>query len=335
MKSFLDEMNELCDFHFNNCKEYRLILNRLFGGFRRAKSLEELPFIPVSVFKDLDLMSVPRHEVFKTLSSSGTSGAQSRIFLDKHNSLNQTLALKELFQEQFGQARLPMIIFDSQEQLRSSANASARKAAVIGFSAFASKRFFVLGEDFEIDWDKLEETLASNSNIDVVIFGFTFMLWTHLVINNRGNRTFNLPGGVILHGGGWKKLEGLGINKSTFKAEMKRITGARRVIDYYGMAEQAGSIFFECEFGFFHESKFSSVIMRDPYSLLPIEVGNLGLVQVISKLPSSYPGHSILTQDLGITHGMDDCSCKRPGRYFSMEGRMPNSQVRGCSDVGI
>lgn len=335
MKLFLDEMNELCDFHFNNCEEYRLIVNRLFRGFNGAKNLEELPFIPVSVFKELDLMSVPRQEVFKTLSSSGTSGTHSRIFLDRQNSLNQTLALKELFQEQFGQARLPMIIFDSQEQLRSSASASARKAAVIGFSAFASKRFFALGEDFEIDWNKLEENLATNSNGKVVMFGFTFMLWTHLVINNRGNRTFNLPGGVILHGGGWKKLEGLGISKSDFKAEMKRITGASRIIDYYGMAEQAGSIFFECESGFFHESKFSSVITRDPYSLMPLEAGKTGLVQVISKLPTSYPGHSILTQDLGVLHGINDCSCKRPGRYFSIEGRMPNSQVRGCSDVGI
>ena len=139
MKLFLDELNELCDFHFNNCKEYRLIVYRLFGGFKKAKNLEELPFIPVSIFKDLDLTSVSRHEVFKTLSSSGTSGTQSRIFLDKKNSLNQTLALKELFQEQFGQARRPMIIFDSQEQLRSSASANGAHAKMLNTAkVFAS-----------------------------------------------------------------------------------------------------------------------------------------------------------------------------------------------------
>jgi hypothetical protein len=335
MNLFLHEMNELCDFHFNNCDKYRLMVNRLFGGLSKAKSLEELPFIPVTVFKDLDLMSIPQQEVFKTLSSSGTSGTQSKIFLNRENSLNQTLALKELFQEQFGRARLPIIIFDSQKQLRSSVSADARKAAVVGFSTFASPRFFALGEDFEIDWDKLEEYILINSHSEVVIFGFTFLLWTHLVMNNRNNRTFNLPGGVILHGGGWKKLQGLGVSKSDFKAEMKRITGVSRVVDYYGMAEQAGSIFFECESGFFHESKFSSVIMRDPYSLLPLKAGELGLVQVVSKLPTSYPGHSILTQDLGVMHGIGDCSCKRSGRYFSIEGRMQNSQVRGCSDVGM
>jgi hypothetical protein len=280
-------------------------------------------------------MSVPRQDIFKTLSSSGTSGTQSRIFLNKENSRNQSQALKELFQEKFGGERLPMIILDSQEQLRSSTSTNARRAAVVGFSAFSSERLFPLGEDFEIDWDKIRKFIAKRAAEQVVLFGFTFLLWEHLVLNNRAKKTFELPRGVILHGGGWKKLEGLGISKIDFKVKMKEITGVSKVIDYYGMAEQAGSIFFECESGFFHESKFSTVIVRDPYSLLPLEIGKLGLVQVISKLPTSYPGHSILTQDLGMMHGVDDCPCKRPSRYFSIEGRMPNSQVRGCSDVGV
>jgi hypothetical protein len=335
MSKFLQEVNELCDFHFKNCVEYRLIVLRLFGGLRVANGLEELPFLPVSIFKELDLMSVPRQDIFKTLSSSGTSGTQSRIFLNKENSRNQSRALKELFQEQFGGARLPMIIFDSQEQLRSSTSANARRAAVIGFSAFSSERLFVLGEDFKINWDKIEKFIAERAVDQVVLFGFTFLLWEHLVLNNRANKTFKLPRGIILHGGGWKKLEGLGISKIDFKVEMKKITGASQVVDYYGMAEQAGSIFFECESGYFHESNYSRVITRDPYSLLPLEVGELGLVQVISKLPTSYPGHSILTQDLGTIHGESDCSCRRASRYFSIEGRMPNSQVRGCSDVGV
>lgn len=335
MSKFLQEVNGLCDFHFENCVEYRLIILRLFGGLRVANRLEDLPFLPVSIFKELDLMSVPRQDIFKTLNSSGTSGTQSRIFLNKENSRNQSRALKELFQEQFGGERLPMIILDSQEQLRSSTSTNARRAAVVGFSAFSSERLFALGEDFEIDWDKIGKFIAERSAKQVILFGFTFLLWEHLVLNNRTKKTFKLPRGVILHGGGWKKLEGLGISKIDFKVEMKKITGVSKVIDYYGMAEQAGSIFFECRSGYFHESNYSRVIMRDPYSLLPLEVGELGLVQVISNLPTSYPGHSILTQDLGIIHGEGDCSCRRAGQYFSIEGRMPNSQVRGCSDVGV
>ena len=335
MSTFLNQINELNHFHFKNCEEYRLIVIRLFGGLRIANSLDELPFVPVSIFKDLDLVSVPQKDVFKTLISSGTTGKQSRIFLDRENALNQSRALKELFQEHFGGARLPLIVLDSQTQLRSKASANARTAAVIGFSAFASERLFILGEDLKIDWDRLEEFIAKNNESQVILFGFTYILWTHLVLENREKRTFKLPGGTVLHGGGWKKLEGLGVSKMDFKAEIKKITGVSRVVDYYGMAEQAGSIFLECESGYFHESHYSTVIIRDPFSLLPLDVGASGIVQVISKLPTSYPGHSILTQDLGTIHGEDNCSCKCPGKYFSIEGRMPSSQVRGCSDVGI
>jgi len=57
------------------------------------------------------------------------------------------------------------------------------------------------------------------------------------------------------------------------------------------------------------------------------------LVQVLSLLPYSYPGHSLLTEDLGVLVGEDGCACGRPGRYFLVHGRQESAEVRGCSDV--
>ena len=37
-------------------------------------SYKELPFLPVRLFKELDLRSVPKEEVVKTMTSSGTTG---------------------------------------------------------------------------------------------------------------------------------------------------------------------------------------------------------------------------------------------------------------------
>ena len=43
-----------------------------------------MPFIPVSLFKMFNLLSIPKEQIFKTMTSSGTSGqAVSKIFLDK------------------------------------------------------------------------------------------------------------------------------------------------------------------------------------------------------------------------------------------------------------
>ena len=58
-----------------------------------------------------------------------------------------------------------------------------------------------------------------------------------------------------------------------------------------------------------------------------------GLVQVISTIPESYPGHCILTEDLGRQIGFDDCECGRAGKYFTIYGRAEQSEVRGCSDT--
>jgi hypothetical protein len=99
------------------------------------------------------------------------------------------------------------------------------------------------------------------------------------------------------------------------------------------MVEQTGSIFIECEYGYLHSPSYSEVIVRNPISLLPSEVGQEGVVQVISVLPMSYPGHSILTEDLGTVMGRDDCKCGRTGQYFVISGRIKDAEVRGCSDT--
>ena len=61
--------------------------------------------------------------------------------------------------------------------------------------------------------------------------------------------------------------------------------------------------------------------------------GEEGVLQVLSPLPRSYPGHSLLTEDLGVLLGEDDCPCGRKGKYFKVTGRVPRAEVRGCSDT--
>jgi len=59
-----------------------------------------------------------------------------------------------------------------------------------------------------------------------------------------------------------------------------------------------------------------------------------GLIQLISLLPTSYPGHNILTEDIGEVIGEDDCKCGLKGKYFLVHGRAKEAELRGCSDVG-
>ena len=99
------------------------------------------------------------------------------------------------------------------------------------------------------------------------------------------------------------------------------------------MVEQPGSIFTECDIGDrLHCSKFSDIIIRDS-QLNKLPHNKKGIIQVLSLLPESYPGHNLITEDLGEILGEDDCPCGRKGKYFIVHGRIPRAEVRGCSDV--
>jgi hypothetical protein len=99
------------------------------------------------------------------------------------------------------------------------------------------------------------------------------------------------------------------------------------------MVEQVGSIFVECEKGHLHTPNHADILIRDPITFEPLPFKQKGLIQVMSVLPKSYPGQSLLTEDLGTILGEDDCPCGWKGRYFSVEGRLPKAELRGCSDT--
>ena len=63
-----------------------------------------------------------------------------------------------------------------------------------------------------------------------------------------------------------------------------------------------------------------------------VEDGKKGFIQLISLLPSSYPGHSILTEDLGEIVN-NSCECSSLGKKFKVHGRIKKAEIRGCSDI--
>jgi hypothetical protein len=50
-------------------------------------------------------------------------------------------------------------------------------------------------------------------------------------------------------------------------------------------------------------------------------------------LPTSYPGHNILTEDVGEIIDRTKCNCALEGKRFLIHGRAERAEIRGCSDV--
>jgi len=327
-------LNSLTLHHIHNNAAYKAIIEKT-TGFQEASALEEIPYLPVQLFKLMELASIPQEEVIKVLTSSGTTGQQvSKIYLDKETSISQTRALVEVMKPVIGEKRLPMIILDTKSVLKDRRSFSARGAGILGFANFGRQHFYALNDDMTVDWDGLQQYLAHHSDTKFLLFGFTFMIWKH-VYQEAINRGLSIDFGdsILIHGGGWKKLQEEAVDAQTFNRELKRVLGIREVHNYYGMVEQVGSIFVECEYEHLHTPNFADIIIRDPYSFAPLPYGKQGLIQVLSLLPKSYPGHSLLTEDIGTIHGEDDCPCGWKGKFFTVAGRIPRAELRGCSDT--
>ncbi len=328
-------MDALTCHHYENCPPYRGIVDALGGLPAATGSSLDTPYLPVRLFKDLDLRSVEAEEVVKTMTSSGTTGqAVSRIYLDRGTATNQTKVLTRLVSTLIGSQRLPMIIIDSEDVVKDRTKFSARGAGILGFSMFARDKVYALDSDMRLNLDALQAFLAKHEGKPLFAFGFTFMIWQHFYTElARSGVELDLSQATLIHGGGWKKLAAQAVSTHEFREALRQVSGLRNIHDYYGMVEQTGSIYLECEQGHLHTSIFSHVVIRRPFDFSPAAVGEQGLIQVLSVLPVSYPGHSLLTEDEGVLLGEDDCPCGRLGKYFAVLGRIKNAELRGCSDT--
>ena len=99
------------------------------------------------------------------------------------------------------------------------------------------------------------------------------------------------------------------------------------------MVEQVGSVYIENSDGNLHCPNFADIIIRNPVDFSVQKIGEKGLIQVVSPLSLSYPGHSILTEDIGVQMGIDDASNGWRGKHFKILGRAKKADLRGCSDT--
>lgn len=325
----------LTEHHKEKCPEYANILQALAYQPQAIRHYSELPFFPVRLFKNIELLSVDKKNIFKVMTSSGTTGqAVSKIFVDKETAMLQQKTMIKILSDFWGKKRLPILIVDSPKVLKDRSLFSARGAAIMGLTMMASKLVYVLNEDMSLNEEILKQFMEKYGKQPFIIFGFTFMVWEHFYKYLRDQAgTFDMSKAYLFTGGGWKKLESEVISRNTFKQSFNEICGITHFIDHYGMVEQTGCLYAECEYGHLHASIFSDVIIRRPEDFTSCEVGEKGIVQVVSVLPRSYPGHSLLTEDEGIIQGIDDCPCGRKGKYIKILGRIRNAEIRGCSDT--
>jgi hypothetical protein len=324
--ALVPELARLTERHRAACLPYRRILDAI-GAAPPYGRLADLPWLPVRLFKTHELRSVPEDRVFRVLTSSGTTGQRpSRVHLDREAAAAQPRMLAATLRVVLGERRLPMLVVDSRSVVRDP-TLSARGAGVLGMMNFGRDHTFVLDEQGRVDAEAVKGFLARHGDQRFLIFGFTFMVW--LCLPDLG---VDLSHGVLIHSGGWKRLADQAVDKVEFRRRLAAECGLSRIHDFYGMVEQIGTVFLEGPDGDgLYCPDFADVVIRDPQTWQEAPHGVPGVIEVVSTLPTSYPGHVLLTEDLGVVRGVDDGTW--PGKRFEVLGRLPRAEARGCSDT--
>ena len=67
-------LRELTRVHHNACAPYKRMMDAVGLDMNNLPEYDALPFLPVRLFKELELRSCAQEDVIKTMTSSGTTG---------------------------------------------------------------------------------------------------------------------------------------------------------------------------------------------------------------------------------------------------------------------
>jgi len=342
-KLFDKAMNEAFQYHMYNNKLFKNYCDNIgFSLDNYPSALSDYPYIPVNIFKNQRLTSVPSSKINAILNSSATSGVPSSIAIDTITSKRQSFASAKVMSSYLGGQRRPFLILDEDPLKSTGLDIPARAAATRGFLILSNQPdYFLYNENgnLNLECDRFVEVLRvyEKQGKEICIFGFTYILYEHVVkVLLEKGFNFNLKNNLkIAHIGGWKKLESQKVSKTQFLDNVSKLFGIdeENIFDIYGFTEQMGLIYISEGGSPKKVPAYSEIIIRDFQTLEPVADGEKGLIQILTPLPNSYPGISVITEDVGkiINRGKD-----KHGRYgteFEVLGRAKKAEARGCGDI--
>lgn len=339
-KKFLDIIKHQLKHHLKNCTNYRTWYKKNnFLHPNKIKRYDEIPFVPSAVFKNVELKSIKNKT--KIITSSGSSGQnKSSIAIDDATSSLQKKCLGRILKSTIGDRRIFFIADAEPNEGFGQMLISARYAGMSGYLLASKERnyLFKLNDKNElvVNQDIVKKLNSVIEKEPVVIIGYTYIIFDHLIRNKDIKLENSLCNKYtkLIHFGGWKKLHNNKVTKKEFnnEANIKFKIDKNNIMDVYGFSEQLGSIYVSEGLGGCKVSNFSHILIRDPKTLKVLEDGQVGFMQFLSVLPLSYPGISILNDDMGyVSKRTFDKNIEQI--EFKVHSRLDRLELRGCGDT--
>jgi len=293
-------------YQWNENTIYRSYCQSLGKDSADIQSVKDIPFLPISFFKNQIIKSGKWEEQKTYLSSGTTNTSRSRHFIrDERFYLLNTI---KCFQYHFGSVsdyQILALLPSYQEQGDSSL------IAMIDYFM----QFTTADSGYFIENDSTLVKALKRKEGKTMLFGVTYAL-----LDFAERNRLSLADTIIMETGGMK-----GRRKEIIRAELHQILGdsfsVNSIHSEYGMTELLSQAYSKKN-GLFSFPPWTKAVVRDtndPFQYLPQgKSGGLNIIDLANIDSCCF----IETQDLARIHDND---------YFEVLGRFDNSDIRGCN----
>ncbi len=339
---FVDAIRENVFFHYQHCLEYRKILTREGVSPEQLQGIDDLrqlPVLPTLYFKRHTLFSIPERRMVLRSTSSGTSGAMSRVgweWQDCAHALRMVLRIVR----RHGLLSLTPVNYLVLGYQPHRSNQTAISKTAFGFTFFAPgiRRAYALryqGGGYILDLDGLKKALLRYSRQPFPVRTMGFPAYTYFFLRElqkEGVRLKLHPESRVCMGGGWKQFYAEKIEKEELYALAEEVLGIpeSRCHEFFGAVEHP-VLYADCRRHHFHIPIYARVMIRDVKTLQPLPMGETGLVNLLTPLVRGVPLTSVMTDDLGILHPASSCGCGCPSPWLEIIGRVGLRGITTCA----
>lgn len=300
---------EVFHFQYKNVEVYRQFCDLLKTNPSEIKSIEDIPFLPIEIFKTHKVIA--KNQLTETVFvSSGTTGQiTSRHYVADTNLYEKSFM--KAFSRIYGSvsdyailALLPSYLERKGSSLIYMVN------HLIEETKNVHSGFYLNEMDQLID--KIH--FLESENQKTILIGVSYAL-----LDLIEKEQFNLENTIVMETGGMKGRRREMI-KEELHAHLKTGFGVEQIHSEYGMTELLSQAYSTSE-GIFQTPPWMRILTRDTEDAISYVSEKTGGINVID-LANLYSCAFIATQDLGRSYANHD---------FEILGRFDVSDIRGCN----
>ena len=322
------------------CSDYRKIAEH-YGlstdSFTKEEDISRIPVLPTLLFKKRRISCKGAYIIRAT--SSGTSGRFSDIAFDAGGLLCGLKMVLRIAPMRGLISPKPchyiVMGYKYHKGNRTAVTKTAFGATL--FTPALSRKYIlkykngVYSPDFEGIISALQK--QENSRFPTRLMGFP--AYTYFLMKKMEERSLFLrmpKGSKILLGGGWKQFYAERADKDEFYRLAEKVFGIchNDIVEFFGAAEHP-ILYCDCPNHHFHIPAYSRVIIRNVDTLEPLQIGEAGLINLITPMVAKTPILSVMTDDIGILHSGEECGCGIKSPFLEILGRTAPEDIKTCA----